>query len=87
MVSTLILYDAGKRAVRERIESVLRAHGCMWLFPAARWSTAPLTAHGHLVRQLRARLRGETYRVVMIDMPEASRREARWVAAAPTQSR
>lgn len=87
MVNTLVLYDVPKHQPRQRLEAVLRAHGFVWLFPSARWSSKPLAAHRYLLRRIRARLEGETYRIVLLQMSDANRREARWLTAAPIHDR
>jgi len=87
MVNTLALYDVPKRATRVRLETVLRAHGFVWLFPHARWSSRPLTEHTRLVRHVRSRLSGETYRIVFLEIPARNRLEARWLTVARTERR
>lgn len=82
MVNTLALYDVPHRAVRQRLEALLRAHGFVWLFPHARWSSRPLATHGHLVRRVRSRLAGDTYRLVLIEVSAKNRKEARWLTRA-----
>jgi len=87
MVNTLVLYDVPRRAARQRLESLLRAPGFVWLFPSARWSSRTLSGHDRLVRRVRARLAGETYRVVFIEVATRHRMEARWLTAAPPERR
>lgn len=87
MVNTLALYDVPRRANRLRLEALLRAHGFVWLFPNARWSSRPLATHGSLVRRVRSRLAGDTYRLVFLEIPARNRTEARWLTAAPTERR
>lgn len=85
MVNTVALFDVPKRPSRQRLEALLRAHGFLWLFPNARWSSKPLVAHDRLFRQVRSRLAGETYRIVFLEITARNRREARWLTAAPTE--
>jgi len=87
MVNTLVLYDAPQRAVRQRLEALLRANGFVWLFPYARWSSRPLATHGQLVRRVRSRLAGDTYRLVFIEVSAQHRREARWLTRAQADGR
>lgn len=87
MVNTLALYDVPRRAARQRLESLLRAHGFVWLFTYARWSSGTLAGHDRLVRRVRSRLVGETYRVVFIEIAARNRTEARWLTAAPAEHR
>ncbi len=87
MVNTLALFDVPKRHARQRLESLLRRHQFVFLFPYARWSSKPLRAHEDLVRQVRSRLAGETYRIVFLEITARNRREARWLTAAPTDIR
>lgn len=86
-MNTLAIYDVPKRAPRMRLETLLRAHGFVWLFPHARWSSKPFDIHDRLVRQVRSRLSGETYRIVLLEIPARTRMEARWLTAAPTERR
>ena len=86
-MNTLALYDVPRQVPRRRLEALLRAQGFVWLFPSARWSSKPLLAHKHLAKRIRARLAGETYRIVLLEMSGASRMEARWLTAAPTDHR
>jgi hypothetical protein len=86
-VNTVVLFDVPRRPARRRFEALLRAHGFVWLFPSARWSSKSLAGHDRLVRLTRSRLAGETYRVVFLEIPERSRLEARWLSAAPTEAR
>ena len=87
MVNTLALYDVPKRVTRQRLEALLRADGFVWLFPHARWSSRPLSAHDRLVRRVRSRLVGEAYRLVFLEISARNRTEARWLTAAPTERR
>lgn len=87
MVNTLVLYDVARRTTRQRLESLLRSHGFMWLFPYARWSSSPLVTHSKLVHGIRARLKNEAYRVVFIEVTAESRRGARWMTAGPQSRR
>lgn len=87
MVNTLALYDVPKRVTRQRLEALLRARGFVWLFPYARWSSRPLAAHDRLVRRVRARLAGETYRIVFLELSARHRKEARWLIVAPMENR
>lgn len=86
-MNTLALYDVPRRAARLRFESLLRAHGFVWLFPNVRWSSQPIDEHSRLLRHVRGRLRGETYRVVFMEIQARHRMEARWLTAAPTERR
>jgi CRISPR/Cas system-associated endoribonuclease Cas2 len=81
MVNTLVLYDVPRRASRQRLEALLRAHGFTWLFPYARWSSARLSQHDGLIQGVRSRLKGEAYTLVFIEMTANSRRRARWLTA------
>lgn len=87
MVNTLALYDVPKRVTRQRLEGVLRAHGFVWLFPNVRWSSQPLAVHEHILRQVKSRLAGETYRLVFLEISARNRMEARWLTAAPIAHR
>lgn len=81
MVNTLVMYDIPRRASRQKLETVLRGYGFVWLFPNARWSSVPLADHGPLLRQVRYCLRGEPYRLVFIEMPANHRTRVRWLSA------
>ncbi len=81
MVNTLVLYDVPRRVSRERLEALLRAHGFVWLFPYARWSSTRLSQHDGLIQGVRSRLKGEPYRVVFIQLMADSRRCALWLTA------
>lgn len=85
MVNTLVIYDIPRRASRQKLETLLRCHGFVWLFPHARWSSAPLAHHGLLIRRIRSRLREEPYRLVFIEMPVTHRKRARWLSATSPQ--
>lgn len=85
MVNTLVLYDTPRKTTRRRLEVLLRAHGFVWLFPHARWSARPLTAHHGLARRVRSRMAGESYRLVLLEIPARSRLAARWLSAAPSE--
>lgn len=86
-MNTLIMFDVPKRRARERLEALLRMHGFVWLFPHARWSSKPLLAHERLVRRVTSRLAAETYRIVLLEITARSRKEARWLTAAPREPR
>lgn len=81
MVNTLVLYDVARRRGRQRLDRLLRLHGFVWLFPHTRWSRQPMNDHGTLVRAIRARLSGDAYRIVFIEITQQSRQEARWMMA------
>jgi len=83
MVNTLVLYDAPHRTTRQRLESLLRAHGFTWLFPYARWSSRPLREHHGLARSVRSRLKDDAYRVVFIEITSDRRKGALWLT--PTE--
>ena len=85
MVNTLVLYDVPQRATRDRLESLLRAHGFIWLFPHARWCSKPLAAHAGLPGRVRSRLSGRAYRILVLEIGDRHRREARWLTADPTE--
>lgn len=80
-MNTLVLYDVPHRVSRQRLETLLRAHGFVWLFPYARWSCASLSQLHGLVQRIRACLKGESYRVVFIQLMAKSRKGALWLTA------
>lgn len=81
MVNTLVLYEIPHRRARQRFETLLRAHGFVWLFPHARWSSRALREHHALVRSARQRLKNEPYRLLFIDIDARHRAGATWIAA------
>lgn len=85
MVNTLVLYDVARRPGRQRLDRLLQLHGFAWLFPHARWSRQPMDDHGKLIRAIRARLSGDAYRIVFIEITQQSRQEARWMMASAQQ--
>lgn len=87
MVNTLVIFDVPHRVARQRLDALLRAHGFIWLFPYARWSSRPLAAHDGLLRRVRSRLRGEAFRMVFIETDADNRTSARWLTADGTERR
>jgi hypothetical protein len=85
VVNTLAVYDVPIRADRQRLESLLRANGFVWLFPHARWSSRGLAEHTGLARVIRSRLAGRAYRVVLIEFTPRARTRARWLAGLPPE--
>lgn len=81
-MNTLVLFDIARRDSRQKLESLLRGAGFVWVFPFARWSSLPLAAHLSLITRVRARLRDQPYRIVFIEVTADHRRSARWVTAA-----
>ena len=80
-MKTIVLYDAAHQRTRQRIESILRAHGCTWLFPNARWSSRAVSAQPVMIRALRSRLAGQSYRIALIELPGRAGPHVRWIAA------
>ena len=85
MVNTIVLYDVAHRRDRARLETLLRRHGFVWLFPHARWSSTPLRDHGRLVSDIRSRLRGTAYRLVLFEVAAAQRAGSRWLTGRPEE--
>lgn len=85
MVRSLALFDAPHERTRRRIDAVLHAHGYVWLFVNARWSRSARRSHKSLLRLLRARLAGESYRVLFIDIRGRTAVDAHWVTALPKE--
>lgn len=82
-----MLYDAPQLRTRQRIESVLRANGYVSLFPNARWSVRAVSTQPMMIRQLRSRLSGRSYRLAFIEMPGRVTPHVRWVAATAGEDR
>lgn len=80
-MKTIVLYDAPQVRTRQRIESILRAHGYTWLFLNARWSARAVSTHLMMLRSLRARLSGQSYRIAIIEVSGRTPPHVRWLAA------
>ncbi len=85
-MNTLAVYDVPQRETRRRLEDVLRAHGFVWLCHNARWSPARNAGDANLVRAVRARLRGRAYRLLLLEVSQASRAGARWLVNLPERN-
>jgi hypothetical protein len=85
MVNTLVLYDVPTLVARQRLESVLRRYGFVWLFPHARWSSHRLSHHAGLMGAARSRLAGHAYRLVFIEMAGRARTRAVWLTNDPKE--
>jgi len=85
MVNTLVIYDVARKADRQRLEGLLRAHQFVWLFPFARWSSKALGRHPGLLRGVRACLRSQAHRVLFIECSDKNRARAKWLTATNTR--
>ncbi len=81
MVNTIALFDVPSKVDRRRLESLLRQHEFVWLFPFGRWSSKPLSRHRSLVRAIRRSLDNTPYRVLLIEMKESERMNGIWLTA------
>lgn len=81
MVKTIVLFDAPKTEARHMLESVLRANGYAWLLVNARWSPSKASTNKRLVRQLRSRLAGYAYRVLIVEVRGRMAPDVRWVTS------
>lgn len=83
---TIALFDAPHDRTRLRIESVLRAHGYVWLFPNARWC-ARSGNHARAIRAVRARLTGHSYRLAFIVVGGRTKPDIRWLTGTVEEAR
>jgi len=81
MVKSLILFDAPSERTRREIDAVLRMHGYVWLFGNARWSRHRSRSKPNLLRCLRSRLNGQSYRILVVDISPRATVDARWLTA------
>lgn len=76
-----MLFDAPHERTRRRIDAMLRAHGYLWVFANARWSPSSRATHKWLLRRLRARLRGQSYRLLFVEISGRASVDTRWLTA------
>jgi hypothetical protein len=74
----MIIYDIAILRPRRRAERLLREAGFVFLFGNVRWTRLPVDKCA-LVRRLRSTLRGEAFRIVVLDVPGRSIETARWL--------
>lgn len=74
----LVTYDIATEKPRRVVERALRELGLMFLFRNARWTSRPVDVRT-LTTRLRGALRGQTFRVLVIDLPRRSMLTARWL--------
>jgi len=80
----LAIYDVATHGARKKVERVLRQMNFVFLFGNARWASRPADI-GALTRRLRSTLRGENFRILIIQMPAQSAAHARWLHGSITR--
>jgi hypothetical protein len=78
----LIIYDVATLQPRRRVERLLRGASFVFLFGNVRWTRQP-GDRGALLRRLRSTLRGEAFRIVILDVPDRSIDAACWLHGSP----
>jgi hypothetical protein len=82
MVKYFVLFDAPLERTRRQIDAVLRNEGYMWLFENARWvRRRPDRPRGALLRRLRQRLSGQSYRILILEISGRATVDAKWLTA------
>lgn len=74
----LVIYDVATHKVRARAERVLRQMNFVFLFGNARWSSRPVDIAA-LTRRLKSILRGQPFRILIVEVPVRSVESARWL--------
>jgi CRISPR/Cas system-associated endoribonuclease Cas2 len=74
----LAIYDVATHGARKKAERVLRRMNFVFLFGNARWVNRPVDI-GTLTRRLRSALRGEAFRILIVQLPSRSVELARWL--------
>lgn len=75
----LIIYDVATRKPREKLERLLREANFVFLFRNARWTSGSFLEIGPLARRISYALRGEAFRVLLMELPPRSAERARWL--------
>lgn len=74
----LAIYDVATHRAREKVERVLRQMTFVFLFGNARWTSRPVDVAA-LTRRLRSTLRGQAFRILILELPVRSVEHARWL--------
>lgn len=74
----LVIYDIAAQKPRRAIERLLREASFVFLFRNARWAMAPVEI-SLLTRALSHALRGEAFRILVVELPPRSVSRARWL--------
>lgn len=74
----LAIYDVATDGARKKAERILRRMNFVFLFGNARWTGRPVNI-GALTRRLRSTLRGENFRILIMQIPARSLEHGRWL--------
>ncbi len=74
----LAVYDVATLAARKRAERVLRQANFVFLFGNMRWASRTVDL-ALLKRRLRSALRGDAYRILLLEIPVGSIEHAAWL--------
>ena len=80
----LTIYDVATHGARKKVERVLRQMNFVFLFGNARWTSRPVDVAA-LTRRLRSTLRGQAFRILIIQVPARSAAHARWLHGSITR--
>jgi CRISPR/Cas system-associated endoribonuclease Cas2 len=80
----LVVYDIAAQKPRRAIERLLREASFVFLFRNARRAEPPVEI-GRLTRALSHALRGEAFRILVVDLPPRATVKARWLHGSATR--